>query len=255
MAYYLDLFSPETYETFSRSDQSISGFRVRQRNAAARVKPGDKLLCYMTKLSRWVGLLEVREGPFEDNTPIFYTPDDPFVIRFHVRAEVWLPVDKSVPIHEDAVWNRLTFTLGQAKNSSTWTGRVRGSLVRMNDDDGMLLERLLRAQVAGGASYPVDPDEYKRLTTHRVRRPDKDVSVSVPEDRDDEEPTTATVSGEIRESIRIQALLAEIGARMGMAIWIPAADRGRVHDVWSDDDQAVLERLPLNYDDVTMRTI
>jgi len=85
VAYYLDLFSPETYEAFARSDRSISGFRVRQRNAARRIGQGDALVCYMTRLSRWVGLLEVLEGPFVDETPIFYPEDDPFVVRFRVR--------------------------------------------------------------------------------------------------------------------------------------------------------------------------
>src|SRR5687768_89273 len=40
MTYFLDLFSPETYEAFSRSDRSVSGFRPRQRIAASRVCPG-----------------------------------------------------------------------------------------------------------------------------------------------------------------------------------------------------------------------
>ena len=49
MAYFLDLFSPETYEAFSKSDRAISGFRQRHQNAASRVKVGDKRICYMTK--------------------------------------------------------------------------------------------------------------------------------------------------------------------------------------------------------------
>src|SRR5579872_830690 len=42
MAYYLNLFSPETYEAYQCSDQTVSGFRMRQRNAAERTKPGDE---------------------------------------------------------------------------------------------------------------------------------------------------------------------------------------------------------------------
>jgi hypothetical protein len=34
MAYYLDLFSPETYEAFSKSNREISGFRARQEGMA-----------------------------------------------------------------------------------------------------------------------------------------------------------------------------------------------------------------------------
>lgn len=70
MKYYLDLFSPETAEAFSKSDQSISGFRSRQRKIADRISRGDHFICYVTRISRWIGILEVVEGPFESSTPI-----------------------------------------------------------------------------------------------------------------------------------------------------------------------------------------
>jgi hypothetical protein len=143
MSYFLDLLSPETYEAFARSGQLISGFRLRQKNAAERVQPSDKLVCYMTKLSRWFGLLEVLEGPFQDKTPIFFPDDDPFVVRFRVRPLVWLPVDKAIPIYEGAIWDQLSFTRGQTRGTPTWTGRVRTSLVQLAEEDGRLLEDLL----------------------------------------------------------------------------------------------------------------
>src|SRR5918912_2597508 len=113
MAYYLDLFSPETYEAFSRSDRSVSGFRVSQESLARKLTPGDKLVCYVTKLSRWVGVLEVVSPCFRDSTPIFFADNDPFEVRFRVRPVVWLPMSKAYPIHEDTVWNTLSFTKGQ----------------------------------------------------------------------------------------------------------------------------------------------
>lgn len=253
MAYYLDLFSPETYEAFSRSNRDISGFRIRQRNVATRIKPGDKFVCYMTKLSRWIGLLEVLEGPFIDETPIFYPEDDPFVVRFRVRTVVWLPVDKAVPIHEDYVWNKLSFTRGQSRHSSTWTGKLRGSLVQLDESDGAFLEALVQKQIEGGQTFPVDPHEYRKLATHRVRREDKAVTVTVPEEAEAEEEDAAQPQG--RESARIQALLAEIGSRMGMRIWIPRSDRAKVLTEWSGDHTPLLERLPLNYDETTLKTI
>lgn len=253
MAYYLDLFSPETYEAFARSDRSVSGFRMRQRNAARRIKSGDKFICYMTRLSRWVGLLEVIDGPFVDETPIFYSDSDPFVVRFHVRPLVWLPVEKAVPIHDDRAWNQLSFTRGQSKRSSSWTGKLRGSLVQLDDADGLFLESLIRSQVEGGQTYPVDPNEFKKLATHRVRRADKDVTVTIPEGtEEDEEDATRP---EARESAKIQALLAEIGCRMGMQIWVPRTDRAAVLAEWSGDHPPLLDRLPLNYDETTLKTI
>jgi len=71
MAYFINLFSPETYEAFKKSSQDISGFRLRHKNMAERIKPGDFFVCYLTRVSRWFGVLEVLEGPFIDDKPIF----------------------------------------------------------------------------------------------------------------------------------------------------------------------------------------
>jgi hypothetical protein len=118
-----------------------------------------------------------------------------------------------------------------------------------------LLESVIQEQLNDGHRYPIDLSAYKKLLTHRVRRPDKDVTVTVPEDSDPPDETPQTTTSDVRESIRIQALLAEIGSRMGMQIWIPRADRAAVIAEWQGDHPPPLERLPLNYDDTTLRTI
>ncbi len=255
MAYYLDLFSPETYEAFGRSDRTISGFRPRQRSVAGKIQLGDKLVCYMTRLSRWIGVLDVVEGPFSDSTPIFYPTDDPFTVRFRVRPTIWLRLDKTVPIHDDVMWTNLSFTQKLPKNSGAWTGKVRGSLGRLEDDDGAHIEKILRQQENGGTEFPVDEDDFRRLLDHRIRRADRDITVTVPEDADPQPATLVNEVPEVRESIRIQALLAEIGAKMGMQIWLPRSDRGAVLAEWRGAEQPLLDRLPLNYDDTTLRTI
>ncbi|MGQ0649697.1 MAG: hypothetical protein ACT4P7_19265 [Gemmatimonadaceae bacterium] len=115
------------------------------------------------------------------------------------------------------------------------------------------METAVRAQLDGGATYPVEESEYRRHLAHRVRRADKDVTVIVPEDTDAD--TEASPPADVRESVRIQALLAEIGSRMGMQIWLPRTDRAAVVGECRGDHPPVLERLPLNYDDTTLRTI
>lgn len=255
VAYFLDLFSPDTYEAFGRSDRTISGFRPRQRNVAARIKKGDRFICYMTRLSRFVGVLEVEGGPFDDATPIFYEDNDPFTVRFNVRVVSWLPLERTVPIHEHAVWSTLSFTRDLPPSSVAWTGKVRGSLTRLSESDGSFLEGLLARQATGGTAFPVDSKEYTRLLGQKVRRRDKDVSVTVPEEQEPPFPTEAEPQADVRESIRIQALLAYIGSQMGMDIWIPRADRSAVLGEWKGEHKPPLDRLPLNYDDTTLRTI
>ena len=253
MAYYLDLFSPETYEAYKRSNQEVSGFRLRHQKIAQRIKPSDKFVCYMTKLSRWFGILEITSEPFIDDTPIFYPESDPFVVRFYVKPIVLLEVEKAIPIHEDKVWRSLSFTRQLEKGSIAWTGKVRGSLVQLDEEDGQFLETTLKHQANVGTVYPVDEDEYKKLSAHPVQRADKVVLVSVPEDLPENEEETLKI--ETRESIQIQALLADIGSRMGLSIWIPKADRGGVLKEWADSSGRLLSKLPLNYDDTTIRTI
>lgn len=253
MAYYLDLFSPETYEIFTKSNRDISGFRVRQQNAASKIAVGDKLICYMTKLSRWVGVLEVMSGWFTDDTPLLYETDDPFVIRFKVRPLAWLPKEKAIPIRDERVWRRLSFTRDYDLDNPYWTGKLRTSLNQLDEQDGRFLEELILAQVQGGEIFPVDEPQYQKFLGHRVRALRKTVTVSVPEEA--ELDVGVIPPREVRESITIQALLAEIGAKMGMRIWIPRSDRNNVLAEWRGDHEPLLNELPLNYDETTLRTI
>ena len=195
------------------------------------------------------------EGPYQDSSPIFYPSNDPFVVRFRVRPDLWLPVEKAIPIYEPEVWNYLSFTAGHVRGTPTWTGSVRSSLVQMKKDDGELLEALMKKQGVGGKTYALDPDGLSKFAIHKVRRADKDVSVTVPENRADEDELQETPPATVRESIRMQSLLAEIGSKMGMQIWIPRADRQGVLGEWKGEHAAPLERLPLNYDETTLKTI
>ena len=89
---------------------------------------------------------------------------------------------------------------------------------------------------------------------HKVKRLDKEVSVTVPvvPDIEDEEDSAKE---SVRESMQIQALVAKIGTLMGFSIWLPKADRGRVLKVWNAAPGELLEELPLGYDSTTTKTI
>jgi hypothetical protein len=257
MAYYIDLFSPETYEAFAGSARDVSGFRLRHKGMAERIKAGDFFVCYLTRLSRWCGLLQVVDGPFIDNTPVFVPGVDPFIVRFHVKPTVWLPVEQALPIHNQRIWSALSFTRDLDRGSIGWTGKVRGSLVKLDDKDGAFLADQLRAQASAPQAFEISDQEAKKLKTHTINREDKIVTVTVPDEEDlapAQEPLVPAEAS-VRESLRVQSILAQIGSRMGMKIWIPRNDRGGVLREWKGEPEPLLERLPLNYDDVTLRTI
>jgi hypothetical protein len=89
---------------------------------------------------------------------------------------------------------------------------------------------------------------------HIVKTPEKTISVSVPIATDVDEPGGAETY-DVRESMRVQAMLAQIGTSMGLSIWLPKADRGRVLKHWTPKPGELLDDLPLGYDSATMKTI
>ncbi len=254
MAYYLDLFSPLTYKAFLNSPRDITGFRPKQKNAASKLKPGDLLLCYLTKVSRWVGALQVTSEMFEDSTPRFVSSEDPFVVRFKVKPLIVLNPEFGIPIREDFVWNNLSFTTRLPREGSQWTGPLRNSLKLIDKNDGDHLIMLLRAQSETLQEYPLNGELYEKFLTRTITVHQADVPVSVPEDTN-HHLGEVVEEKEVRESIKIQALLALIGEKMGFKIWLPRNDRNLVLQEWKQEGDALLNTLPLNYDVVTIKTI
>jgi hypothetical protein len=164
MNYWLDLFTPYTWNRFKEHGASISGFRPRQRGAAfERVKRGDVFVCYLVKLSRWCGLLEVASDAFEDSTPIFAVENDPFPIRFKVRPKVMLEFDKSIPVQE--LWSQLSFTNQLTPGAFGWAqaAKLRQSLVSMSEQDGLVIADALEQQAREGKLFELDASDLRHI--------------------------------------------------------------------------------------------
>jgi hypothetical protein len=140
MNYYLDLFTPETWEAFRSHGSKVSGFREKQRKTADRVRKGDIFLCYLVRLSRWCGALRVQSDVFTDTSPIFSDPD-PFVVRFKVEPIALLDLDRSIPMLDEDVWSQVSFTEGVKRGVVGWAQflNLRASLREINEPDAKIL--------------------------------------------------------------------------------------------------------------------
>ncbi len=261
MAYFLDLFTPQTWLTFREAGATVTGYRERHRRLAmGRVSQGDIFLCYLTRLSRWCGVLQVESDAYSDDSPIYGDPD-PYTVRFRVKPIIVLEPEMAIPIYDDKVWSKLTITNQYEKGDRFWTGFFRGSLNRFDDSDGRYLMELLKDQQANPKSYPfTEKDRHQLASRKKVPTQYGEVVVEIPDVEDDSaldqtmvEPALATDS---RESIRMQAKVAQIGAEMGFRIWVPRNDRARVLEhIPAGIREKFLDVLPLNYDDTTLRTV
>jgi hypothetical protein len=187
MAFFLDLFTPETWQNFRKHGAEISGFRERQTTTAARAKPGDIFLCYLVRLSRWCGALTITSESFRDEKPIFSDPD-PYVIRFRVAPLVMLDQERSILIRDDRVWSGLEETRDIQKGVRGWGMNYRGSLRLISPQDGAFLLRLLEEQAKAQIEYPLTERDERQLARKRtVQTLSGVVEVEVPQAADDDD--------------------------------------------------------------------
>lgn len=259
--FYINVFSPVTATSFEMSDKTVTGFSPSHRSYiySQDISKGDVFICYCTKLKRFIGALEVVDGVYEDNTPLFVEDNDPFILRYKVRPIVWLSFDKAIPIHEDIIWNNLSFTRELPKGSTNWTHKVISSPKLLDDSDGKTLLNILVSQSKNNGEYSLSESDQQKINVSKIRiESGEEVAVSTPDDEAEVSRLEIVNANEQqqRESIKIQAKLAYIGEELGYKIWIPSSDRSRVLEEWHPKStQTLLVELPIFFDTTTLKTI
>ena len=120
----------------------FSGFRERRRKTVQQIKKGDYLLCYLTGVSRWIGVLEVVSPPYKDQTPIW--KDEEFPRRVKVKTIAALTPETAVPVLQ--LKDQLSI-FQNLRNPNAWTGYFRGSPGKLKTSDGkMVVDAIFESQ-------------------------------------------------------------------------------------------------------------
>jgi hypothetical protein len=96
--YWVQVFTAKTWAQFIDRGGTITGFRETRWNHIQKVKPGDRILCYLTGLSKWVGVLDVASEPYLDTARIW--EEELFPCRIEVQLVASVPLEHGVPIRE-----------------------------------------------------------------------------------------------------------------------------------------------------------
>lgn len=246
--YWLDLLTGKTWEEFLRYGASISGFKERRRNIAKRIHPGDYLICYLTGLSRFIGILEVlSESYFDTETRIW--EDQLFPVRFKVKVVCALDAKTAVPIHE--LKDRLSMFRG-TKSPRAWSGFFRGSPVQFDQKDGEIIVEAIKASFESPIEREFDERKYWR----RPKFYESPIGeVTIPEE---EETTVAEVEAEPSKTTHeeMQWLLLKLGSDMGLDVWVARNDRNKQYNGVAFDSIPNLRRdLPRQFDEATNNII
>src|SRR5215472_8393573 len=151
-SYWLDLFTPGTWQEFLEAGAGVSGFRESRWNMLQKIKVGDYFLCYLTGFSRWIGFLEVISTPFRDITPIW--KDESFPCRVKVKVVAKLTPETGVPVKEMKDQLSVFQTTGAAL---AWTGHFRGSPTKWKTTDGEAVVKAVLQATESPVTRPIDP--------------------------------------------------------------------------------------------------
>ena len=246
-AYWHDLFTGKTWDEFLGAGGKVSGFRESRWKTVQKIKPGDYMLCNLTGVSRFIGILEVTSAPFRDENPLW--KDEVFPSRVKVKQVVRLTPETAVPVFE--LKGRLS-CFREMKSPNAWTGHFRGSPAKWSGEDGEAVLGALSEASKNPISRPVDEARLAR----RPRSLKAEIgSVTVP---DGEE--SAVASGEPEQAptdhAEIQWLLLNLGGEMGFDLWVARNDKNRkVKGNKFADLPKLKSELPLQFDEATNKTI
>ena len=130
-SYWVQVFSLETWDEFIHAGGATTGFRLSRWGHVQKVKPGDYLLCYLSVVSRWVGLLEAQSDAYLDNTTRIWRGEQ-YPCRLDVRLLKSLSVERAVPIRELA--DRLSIF-----KRPRWNFHLIGSPTKWKDEDAIVV--------------------------------------------------------------------------------------------------------------------
>jgi len=241
--YWLDLFTPETWDEAAKIGYTVTGFRRLRWKGLSRINEGDVFVCYLTRVSRFCGLLAAASKPFLDETPIWKS--DPFPARVRTIPLVTLQPKFSIPFDN---------LVAKFVSATAWRGYIRGSPMKLPLQDGQVIESALLSAVKSPKEFLI-PE--KTLHFYRGRRP-KPTAALVPsaplltvpslELPLTDQPVDATSAD------KIQSMLVQIGLGMRLSVWVGRDSRNKVVDGF-DFAKACLDLLPQQFDPSTTRII
>lgn len=150
--YFVGLFTVRSWAEFKANGAQVIGFTAKKASSAARLRPGDRLLCYLTKRSTFVAILEVTGPSYQDSKPIW--TDGLFPVRLPVKVVSELSPLAGLPVH--LLLGKLSFLPGPAMPNN-WTVHVRTSPRPWRADDGLAVVQALQERI-DRSKAPLAPD-------------------------------------------------------------------------------------------------
>lgn len=150
--YWIIVGSPDNFATTRKHGFTIQGMKSRHRKKAEQMRPGDKLIYYITGIKAFGAIATVTSEYFEDHTIIWRSTnpkkqDEDYPFRVHIEPDVVLPDDTYLPAEEVA----RAMTYVQKWPPQNWTLAFQGNVHKITQPD----YDLVRSALVDFAAAPV----------------------------------------------------------------------------------------------------
>jgi predicted RNA-binding protein len=138
VTYWIVVGSPENFDIARRRGFDIFGFKSSRRREASEMKPGDKLVFYLTGVMKLAGIATVESPYFEDHTPVWRSekkPGEDFPFRVRVKPDIILDEPACLDVRE--IGPRLAYT--KKWPAEHWRLAFQGNLHQIPEEDYQLI--------------------------------------------------------------------------------------------------------------------
>lgn len=146
--YWIIVGSPDNFERTRERGFTMQGIKSRHRKKADRMRPGDKLIYYLTGLKAFGGIATVTSNYFESHERIWSTCDpkkevEDYPFRVNIEPDLVLEPDAFVPA-EPIARQMMYVSKWPAAN---WTLAFQGNVHVIESND----YELIRSAIAANA--------------------------------------------------------------------------------------------------------
>jgi predicted RNA-binding protein len=146
MTYWISVGSEANFRIAEARGWDMFAFKSTRRAEVARMKPGDRIVFYLTKIMKFGGITEVTSEYFEDHERVFGSPKKPkedYPFRVRVRPVIVLAPEQYIDVRE--VGPTLEFT--RKWPPEHWRLAFQGALHEIPEDDYERIAGLMGAVV------------------------------------------------------------------------------------------------------------
>ena len=150
--YWIVVGSPENFERTAHRGFTIQGFKSRHRKKAERMKPGDKMVYYLTGRKAFGGIVSIESSYFESHERIWESGDprkavEDYPFRVNIAPEIVLPVAGAIPA--EPIARQMTYVAKWP--AANLTLAFQGNLHEIGEDDYRLIRDSIVSAVPLGA--------------------------------------------------------------------------------------------------------